>query len=343
MRGKVTIQQIADLTGVSKFAVSRALSGKSGVSSQTREMILRAAGQLGYFKSRPMTEEAERLQPESREGSGTILVLFPNIRYQNKDSLYWGPLFDGISARLNQKGRDILTLTEPTGDRLFTLLNPDAIQGIVTVGSISTPILLEIKRLNIPVVMVDHLDPAFHCDMVFTDNLSCMRELMIKLISRGYKKYQFIGNIRDAQSYYERWITFRATLEEFDIPHQQIPALISPEVENIHGLLPDMLEGQELPEVFVCVNDTVATFAIETMQRIGISVPGQVAVTGFDNTYEEMPILATVNVNEELLGRRAVDLLLWRIQNRTTSFEKLLIQADVMVRESFALVKETVS
>ncbi|WP_058302658.1 LacI family DNA-binding transcriptional regulator [Gorillibacterium timonense] len=343
MRGKVTIQQIADLTGVSKFAVSRALSGKSGVSSQTREMILRAAGQLGYFKTRSLSEEAERVQPESREGTGTILVLFPNIRYQNKDSLYWGPLFDGISARLNQKGRDILTLTEPSGDRLFTLLNPEAIQGIVTVGSISTPILLEIKRLNIPVVMVDHLDPAFHCDMVFTDNLSCMRELMIKLISRGYKNYQFIGNIRDAQSYYERWITFRATLEEFDIPLKQIPVLISPEMEDIHKRLPGIIEEHGLPEVFVCVNDTVASFVIEIMKWIGVDVPGQVAVTGFDNTYESLPILATVNVNEELLGRRAVDLLLWRNRNRTTSFEKLLIQADVMVREAYSLTRETVS
>lgn len=54
MRRKVTIQSIADYTGLSKFAVSRGLSGKSGVSPHTRELILRAAGQLGYLRMRKL-------------------------------------------------------------------------------------------------------------------------------------------------------------------------------------------------------------------------------------------------------------------------------------------------
>ena len=100
---------------------------------------------------------------------------------------YWGPVFDGISARLNQKGLDILTLTEPSNDHMFTLLNPQGILGIVTVGSVSTQNLMDIKKLNIPVVMVDHMDPAFQSDTVFTDNMHSMKQIMTKLISRGYK------------------------------------------------------------------------------------------------------------------------------------------------------------
>ena len=118
---------------------------------------------------------------------GAVLVLFPNVRYQNRESLYWGPVFDGISARLNQKGLDILTLTEPSNDHMFTLLNPQGILGIVTVGSVSTQNLMDIKKLNIPVVMVDHMDPAFQSDTVFTDNMHSMKQIMTKLISRGYK------------------------------------------------------------------------------------------------------------------------------------------------------------
>ncbi|WP_231638656.1 LacI family DNA-binding transcriptional regulator [Paenibacillus sp. JCM 10914] len=61
MKTKVTIQEIADFTGVSKFAVSRALSGKSGVSPQTRDMILKAAGQLGYFRDQPEANSRVRI------------------------------------------------------------------------------------------------------------------------------------------------------------------------------------------------------------------------------------------------------------------------------------------
>ncbi|GAE07204.1 substrate-binding domain-containing protein [Paenibacillus sp. JCM 10914] len=260
-------------------------------------------------------------------------MLFPNVRYQNHESLYWGPVFDGISARLNQKGLDILTLTEPSNDHMFSLLNPQGILGIITVGSVSTQNLMDIKKLNIPVVMVDHMDPAFQSDMVFTDNIYGMRQIMTKLISKGFKRYQFIGNIEDAQSFYERWIGFISALNDYKIGHQQLPALNGPEVENLRDTLTASVNEHGLPEVYVCANDTTAMFAIDILKEQGIEVPRGVHVTGFDNMYDNLPILATVNIDKELLGMRAVDQLLWRILNPGSNYEKLLIQADIIVRE----------
>ena len=74
MKTKVTIQEIADFTGVSKFAVSRALSGKSGVSPQTRDMILKAANWGTLRISRTKPRENQRLQdPENRKWAGRCL------------------------------------------------------------------------------------------------------------------------------------------------------------------------------------------------------------------------------------------------------------------------------
>lgn len=333
MRRKVTIQSIADFTGLSKFAVSRGLSGKSGVSPQTRDLILRAAGQLGYFKDTQAASAANELMDiEAHNWSGTILVLFPNVRYQNTESLYWGPIFNGISIRLNQKGINILTLTEPANDSMFSLLNPEAIMGIITVGSISTPVLLDIKRLGIPAVMVDHFDPSFHCDSIFTDNLSSMREIMNAVIAKGYKSYQFLGNIRDAQSFYERYLGFRSALEDHNIELKQIPSLMGPEIENFHDTFKTVVLEQGLPEVFVCANDILALFAIDTLKHMGMAIPDNLVFTGFDNTHPQIPFAVTVNVDKELLGKRAVDQMLWRILNPGTSYEKTLIQAEVIIR-----------
>jgi len=330
MREKVTIQQIADFAGVSKFAVSRALAGKSGVSEGTKERILKAAGQLGYFRTRAIGG-AEGLQdPDSVKISGTIVVLFPNIRYQNRESNYWGPVFDGISARLNQKSMDILTLTEPSSDRVFTLLNPDAILGIVTVGTISTQILLEIKRLDIPVVMVDHYDPAIQCDTIFTDNFICMKELMTKLVSRGYKKFQFVGDVGYAHSFYERWIAFKAILEQYQLSYEPIKPLMGEDDGMLSGIV-QSLPDSELPDVFVCANDFIADNVKAGLLAKGVPVPERCAVTGFDNT---SPGITTVSVNKELLGMRAVDKLLWRCANRSSNVERLLVQGDVLMRET---------
>ncbi|MEK5234905.1 LacI family DNA-binding transcriptional regulator [Paenibacillus sp. FSL L8-0470] len=334
MRRKVTIQSIADFTGLSKFAVSRALSGKPGVSSQTRDTIFKAAGQLGYFKdSKSAQTPGELVDLDARKWSGTVLVLFPNIRYQNPESLYWGPVFSGISSRLNQRGINVLTLTEPKDDSMFSLLNPEAIMGVITVGSISTPILVEIRSLGIPVMMVDHSDPSFQCDSIFTDNLSCMKEMMNFVINKGYRDYQFLGNIRDAQSFYERFLVFRAALEDNDIELKQIPSLNGPEIDNFRETFAAAITEHGLPEVFVCANDTYALFAMETIEFMGMAIPDTLVFTGFDNTHPSLSFLATVNVNKELLGTRAVDQLLWRILNPGTSYEKILIQADVIIRD----------
>ncbi|WP_337099348.1 LacI family DNA-binding transcriptional regulator [Paenibacillus sp. YIM B09110] len=334
MKGKVTIQAIADYTGLSKFAVSRGLSGKSGVSPQTRESILKAAAQLGYFKessNAPVSNELTDLN--TREWSGTVLVLFPNVRYQNTESLYWGPIINGISTHLDQKGINILTLTEPKDDSVFSLLNPDAIMGIITVGSISTPILLEIKRLGIPVMMVDHYDPAFKSDSIFTDNLSSMREITTAAIQKGYRNFQFVGNIKDAPSFYERYLSFRATLEDHDIPLKQIPSLIGPEIECFQEAFPIAIRQHGLPEAFICVNDILVDNCLFQFKQMNITPPDNLILTGFDNTHPDLPIWATVNIDKELLGKRAVDQLLWRILNPKTNYEKILIQAEVIFND----------
>jgi len=333
MRDKVTMQQIADLAGVSKFAVSRSISGKSGVSEETREMILKAAGQLGYFKNEAKSYSNDLKDYNEQRLSGTILVLFPNVRFQNRDSMYWGPVFDGISKQLNQKGMDILTLTEPSSDSMFSLLNPDAIRGIITVGAISTSILLEIHRLKIPMVMVDHQDETFQCDAVFTDNYNAMKQLTTKLVSKGYKRFQFVGHIRYSQSFFERWLAFRETMEQLSIEYSQVSRLISPAaVEEVH-LVMEELTDEQIPEVFVCANDTNAVYVIEALQKRGNNVPGDCVVTGFDNTHPSAPILATVDVNKEVLGMRAVDQVVWRILNQESNIEKKLIGARLIIRE----------
>ncbi len=345
MRGKVTIQEIADMAGVSKFAVSRSLTGKSGVSAATRERILKVAGELGYFQNHePKRFTGELVDSFSRDLPGTVVILFPNIRYQNKNSVYWGPVFEGISARLNQKGIDILTLTEPSRDHVFSLVKPEVIQGVITIGTISTPILLDIGQTDIPVVMVDHTDPAFPCDTVQTDNYYCMRDLMTRLVSRGYKSFQFVGNISGAHSYFERWLAYRTTLESYGIEWKQDPLLHGPEADELHQLIP-RLELDELPELFVCVNDTTAQFLIDELGRRGINVPEDCAVTGFDNTCGSHPIFATVDVHMELMGMRAVDQLLWRIRNRHPASEKTSIYGEPVVRDQYAaaLARSTIS
>ncbi|MEO3946639.1 LacI family DNA-binding transcriptional regulator [Gorillibacterium sp. CAU 1737] len=343
MKNKVTIQEIADLTGKSKFAVSRALSGKPGVSEETRELIVRTAGQLGYYKrkeakdARPAAREPKRELPSAIPtlvpASGAILVLFPSIRAQSRTSTSWSSVFDGIASRLTSCPYNVLTLTEPSGDSMFQLLNPVALKGIIVLGPVSTPNLLEMRRLGIPVVMVDHADPAFPCDIITTDHFSSMRELVVKLISKGCRRFQFVGDPGGGLSFQERRLAFRSVLEEYGLPYEQNPDLISR--DSLEQVIPRVLRKDRLPDVFVCSNDDTAALVLKACKELGISIPGQVGVTGFDDSRPDAePLLTTVHVNLEHLGARAADKMLWRIEHPGSHPEKTLVYADPVFRES---------
>lgn len=336
VRRKVTMQQIADMAGVSKFAVSRALSGKSGVSEQTREYIIKIAGDLGFFRNVKPAIHSPQLSASATHRPETVLVLFPNIRYQNTENTFWGVIFDSISQKLDENGLTIVTLTQVSKDSLASLLNPEMILGVISVGMVSTQMLLEVQSMKLPLVMIDHIDPALHCDGIFVDNYFMMKQLVVKLIGRGYQTFQFVGKVNYSFSFEERWRAFKDSLNEYNIEHRQNTQLMCPEVLDEYDsvmAIPD----EELPQVFVCANDAVALRVYDALKQRGLRIPEDCAVTGFDDTvFKERiePGLTSVHVPKEVMGERAVEMLLYRVRNREQYYSKLMLTGEVIVRES---------
>jgi LacI family transcriptional regulator len=346
MSKKITMQHIADHVGVSKFAVSKALSGKSGVSPDTREKIIHAATQLGYFAQKRNKRPVGRaVQSKSQPGSrNTIIVLIPNVRYQTRQSVYWGRIIDGITSALEEHHLGMMIVTEQIADNFSQLINPDAVLGLIGVGLISNQLLLEVRNLGIPFVLVDHEDPLIPSDALFMNNFECERRMTNYLLGHGHRSLQFVGNIRFARSFQERWLGFRSMLEEHQIPLDQDQRLLSFEginrsemTEELEPILRDLAERGKMPSAFVCANDSIAICVMTVLMKMGISVPQKVSVTGFDNIDDAAlsnPTLSTVHVNKESLGRRSVETLLWRIDNPDGPKEKILLAGDIMLRQS---------
>ncbi|MBW5445140.1 LacI family DNA-binding transcriptional regulator [Cohnella sp. CFH 77786] len=347
MSKKVTMQQIADHVGVSKFAVSKALSGKSGVSPDTRERIIHAATQLGYFAQKRNKPPAAARAAAGKAQPGqpnTIIVLIPNVRYQNRQSVYWGRIIDGITNALEEHHLGMMIVTEQITDNFAQLINPDAVLGLVGVGHISNQLLLEIRNLGIPFVLVDHEDPLIPSDTLFMNNYECVRRVTNYLLGRGHRSLQFVGNIRFARSFQDRWLGFRSMVEEHGIPLAQDARLLEFEglnrsemTEELEPALLDLADRKAMPSAFVCANDSIAICVMTLLMKMGIDVPGQVSVTGFDNIDDAAlasPALSTVHVNKEALGYRAVETLLWRLGNPDSPMEKILLAGDILLRQS---------
>lgn len=346
MSKKVTMQQIADHVNVSKFAVSKALSGKSGVSPDTREKIIQAATQLGYFvqkRNKPIVSHAISNRPASPDRN-TIIVLIPNVREQNRQSSFWGRIIDGITVGLEENYLGMMIVTEHITDNFTKLINPDAVLGLVGVGLISNQLLLEIRNLNIPFVLVDHEDSLIPSDVLFMNNYECVRRAANYLLGNGHRKLQFVGNIRYSRSFYDRWLGFRSMLEEQNVELVQHQELLTFEgvnrsemTEQLDHILREMQQAGELPTAFVCANDSIAIYVMTILMRLGVDVPNQCSVTGFDNIEDaglSSPTLSTVHVNKEALGQRSVETLLWRITHPDGPKEKILLSGDFVLRQS---------
>lgn len=360
---KITMQQIADHLGVSKFVVSKALSGKDGVSETTKERVLQAASQLGYFSQKNTYVKAmklEQLPKVPAAGKQSVLVLMPNIRFQTKESLYWGRILDGIASRLEEDGYGMVIVSEQSVDHFVHFLNPNGILGLIGVGEISTPLLLEVHRIGLPMVLVDHEDMLIPTDTVFTNNYECMYRLTKNLIGKGHKHLCFIGDISYSRSFKDRFLGFRSALEEqedtergtgagMDMNGSKEGCLFSVEgfeheqfQEPIKQWANKRLKARTLPTALLCANDEIAIGAVNALQELGVAVPLDVSVTGFDNiddSFRMTPALTTVHVPKESLGKRAVERLLGRIASKAEPMEKLLLAGELLYRESTAQAK----
>ncbi|MCZ8517890.1 MULTISPECIES: LacI family DNA-binding transcriptional regulator [Paenibacillus] len=351
MAKKVTMQQIADYMGVSKFVVSKALSGKGGVSESTKEKVIKAASQLGYFaNTNPYLPPKPPEAPAEGGSKQSVLVLMPNVRFQTKESLYWGRILDGISARLEGAGLGMMIVMEQSADHFLQALNPNGILGMIGVGEISSSVLLEVHRLGVPFVLVDHEDGLIPSDTVFVNNYDSMHRLTNYLIGIGHKRLMFVGDPRYSRSFYDRWTGFRSAVEEQGLA-TDTPASLLIRLEGYEAFgdqIREVLEGfqrqQNLPTAFICANDTIALDAVQVLLGMGLKVPADVSVSGFDNienSYQTSPSLTTVNVPKELMGARAVEKLLERVGKDQDATEKLLLSGEVMYRESTAGAAKT--
>ncbi|MFC0215996.1 LacI family DNA-binding transcriptional regulator [Paenibacillus chartarius] len=342
---KVSMQLIADQLGVSKFAVSQALSGKSGVSEETRAKIMQTAAALGYriAHSLPSAKQVKQTGDFDASGKGdrnTVMILMPNVRFQDSKTGFWGKIIGGVSSELEKLGTRILMLTEHNAEGLTKIINPDAILGLIGIGYIARPLLLEIRNSDIPIVLVDHEDSLVPCDSVLMNNYDSLRKLTTHLYTMGHTRMRFVGPPAYSRSFHDRWLGFRMILEENGLP---LPPAEDPFIandEDAAGWLEKhvdlLIDRDELPTVFVCANDFYANVMIRILQQRNMKVPEDISVTGFDNAadIDDFSQLTTVNVPNQLMGIRAVEILRQRLEHPDRPFEKVLIHGDLLLRQS---------
>lgn len=328
-----TLQKIADLTGVSKSTVSKALRNSSDINEQTAEHIRKTAYALGY--------NTERLHGHI-SGSQTIGVVFPELK-----SLYYNKIYDIFCKKIEAEGfRVITTLYNfDTVDKQIDAVHFMLKQNVSGILFLSESIF-DIEKLRVlfkttqtKLVMITLNNLINFCDTISTNNSLGVQMAVNHLYSLGHRKIAFIG---EPNTQYRKK-EFISVMRDYNIPlDERYIVEIDARFEECGYLgMKKLLELDDFPTACFAAYDNIAYGAMKALHEAGKSIPKDISIIGVDNnpiSKFTVPSLSSINSPETDIGNTAAEFMIERIHGIRTSFRSILICPTLYKRESTASV-----
>jgi LacI family transcriptional regulator len=206
-------------------------------------------------------------------------------------------------------------------------------------------ILAELREANVPVVLFDAGEAGGNITAIHFDHRKGMRMLVDLLHALGHRRMAYIGAPRLLPPTEARRLEFLATAAHHSIEAQTVEPVADGYAggrEAARGLL----RSGFAPTAILCVNDWIAVGAIRELRNQGLSVPGDVSVTGFDNiTIAEYccPSLTTIHIPRAEIGRLVVEALLPDESGAFLPARHICLDPELVVRESTGAAPHGVS
>lgn len=324
----VRMADIAARMGVSTVTVSKALSGKDGVSDEIREKIKAMADKMGYHYGVSIKRRAK--------DTGNIGILIPSNFVEKTNSFYWD-MYEHVVSRLSANGYfGILEMVRLEDERQAAkprVLQDGKIDGIILIGQAEAPYLKMLRDAGLPTMFLDFYDASSGENCVISDGYYGMYTLTSYLISMGHRDIDFVGSIRSTSSISDRYFGYCRAMMEHGLrvaEDRVIPDRDEDGMLSIH--LPE-----KLPTAYVCNCDMVASNVISQLKDRSIRVPEDVSIVGFDDfifpSLMHMEI-TTYAVDMDGMARACVDRLLRKIHNPSYVPNLKIVSGRLVLRSS---------
>ncbi|MFJ9114911.1 LacI family DNA-binding transcriptional regulator [Streptomyces sp. NPDC102394] len=303
-----TIRDVAEQAGVSKSLVSLVLRGSEQVRPEKREAVLRAVRELGY---RP--NAAARSLSEQR--TRTVGVLLDDLR-----NPWFVELLDGLNSLLHAAGLHMLLadarLNRRTGQDLTGPFLDLGVDGLVVVGTLPDLAALGAVAERIPVVVAGAREAApAGVDVVAGDDELGARLVTEHLIGLGHRRIAHIAGYGAVGELRRR--SFEAAMREHGLADRAVVEPSDMTEEGGYRTTVRLLSRPERPTAVFAVNDIASVGALSAAEELGLRVPHDVSVVGYDNTSISRlrhVWLTTVDGAGHEVGRRAARCLLDRFE-----------------------------
>jgi len=330
---KVTIVDVAAKAGVSFGTVSRVINNDIHVKENTRLRVQEAMQDLGFVANR---------QARSLAGgkSNTIGVLVPDL-----GTGYIGEIIRGIDAELGLRSLDlVLYTTHRTASKEASYV-ADLAKGMVDGLLLVLPrspadYIGNLTSHNFPFVLIDHQGIGLDCPAVGASNWQGAYSATEYLIKLGHRRIGFITGWMDLGCAADRLDGYRSALRTHHLA--DAPELV------YEGTFfqPDGFAGTSVflnlpipPTAIFASNDVMAMGAMDAVRSLGLRVPDDVSVLGFDDIPQAElvhPALTTVRQPLEQMGRVATQMLLDSLEKPEKAINRLELPTELVIRDSTA-------
>ena len=333
MKQRPKVDDVARLSGVSTATVSRVLNTPALVRPQTRERVQAAISSLGYTPN----FGARALATNRSDTFGAVIPTMENAIFARG--------IQALQEELTQSGVTLLVATsgydpEREEDQIQTFLGR-GVDGLVLIGEArGEEIYSTLQARGVPFVLVWswRVDCPWRC--VGFDNRGAARALADKVLDYGHRRLAVIAGITRSNDRAQArldGIRDAMTARGLALPEDHL-AEAAYTLQAGGEAAEQLMELPERPTAVLCGNDVLAAGATLAFQRLGLSVPGDVSVTGFDDIEHAIlvdPPLTTVHVPHRRMGRSAAELLL-RLRDQEGGLDSICYETSIVERGSLA-------
>lgn len=328
MDRRVTSLQVAKLAGVSQSAVSRVFSGASA-SPATAEKVRKAAAQLGY---RPNVLARAMITGKSRIIGLVVAYL---------DNQFYPEALERLSNALQAQGYHILIFTVPnSSDGIETIVQDlldYQVDGIIAASvSMSSALTALCAQAGIPVVLFNRGLPGSGLSAVTSANVKGGRMATQALIDAGHNHIAHIAGWEGSLTGRDRQQGFEEAMAEADlIPFAVIDGMYKRDIAAATAR--QLMSGKTRPDAIFVGNDHMAFAVIDEIRRLGLSIPGDVSIIGYD----DVPLaswaaydLTTVRQPVNRMVEATIQTLMSAIDGQDTYTQTIEIEGPLIQRGS---------
>ncbi|GGD72081.1 LacI family DNA-binding transcriptional regulator [Paenibacillus nasutitermitis] len=340
MSKKITLDDISKQLGLSTAAVSKALRGLDGISEETRKLVIDTAKRLKY-------KSFAELPAETKNVTGKVMFLVDHRVITEPHTM---ASYFYMDKAFKEYGMQVTLQVLPSNDDELLveplLRDPDIIAHFMF-GRTSAHIAELLGKANKPLIIIDHFFPYSNIDSVMVDDYYGAFLAVKHFVNNGHVRIGFIGDNKLSPGFHARYRGFCDALDYWGLDlHPEF--MYDIRFVNAYGdirfnILQEKLDFKHLPTAFFCANDPIAFVLNNALIAEGIQIPDEVSIIGFDNLDScqwQSPPLTSLNYPREQIAVQTLNLLLWRMENPGEPCNKILIQPDLVKRQSVSIAKK---